>query len=456
MQINNLTHDPSTRIGIVGAGCAGLTAAEELRDLGYKNLTIIDTKNRVGGKTYSIRYGDTTPQSRGIYEGGTVWILPSPLYKKYKKRYGISPNYRLMPPVQVFDLATGRVSSPFLIKSKSSLLSRLRQLKTFFQELGKYTRYDDPGYLNPIYRAMNESSPQWFAKQDLDFIREALIPIANAAQFGHLEENISIAYVIRLLALLNRCSLPKKLLLNMPQLQEGNQDLWNRIGATHNLCLGQTIKRFSRGKKILLETFSNQWEFDHLIWTAPVDEFLRVADASPEESDIFSRVREIKRAVITCRVEGLTPGIFYCVKNTANNPLPPSYPLAIYEVDRGSKIYNFYPFMDETTTVEELKNNVVDLVKRLGGTEVKLLGEPLIWKWFSHFSSQDLENGIYERLEMLQGCDNTYFSNELTAGVSVPYGMEYAADLVQRFFSQKQSSAVKMKTSQELYVMEQT
>ncbi|MEH2151684.1 NAD(P)-binding protein [Nostoc sp.] len=56
MRINRLTYEPSIRIGIVGAGCTGLTAAEELRYLGYKNITIIDAKNRVGGKTYSIRY----------------------------------------------------------------------------------------------------------------------------------------------------------------------------------------------------------------------------------------------------------------------------------------------------------------------------------------------------------------------------------------------------------------
>lgn len=430
----------SDRIGIVGAACAGLTAAEELRDLGYQNITLIDAKNRIGGKTYSIQYADRSSQARGIYEGGTVWVLPSPLYKKYKKRYGISTTQHIMPPVQIFDLATGKISSPFLVQSQYSLLSKVRQVTKFFRELSKYTRYDNPGYINPAYRIMNEPSPQWFAQNDLGFIREALIPIANAAQFGHLEEEVASAYVIRLLALLNRCNLPKKLLLNMPQLQEGNQELWNRIAATHNLCLGQTITRVTRGKTILVETASHHWEFDRLIWTAPVEDFIGVADASPEERDIFSRVRTIKRAVITCKVEGLPSNIFYCVRNILNHPLPASYPLAMYEVDPGSKVYSFYPFMDETTTIEELENNVVDLVKKLGGTGVKLLTQPLIWRWFSHFSPQDLGNGIYERLEVLQGSQNTYFSNELTAGVSVPYGMEYAADLVQRFFSQKPSS----------------
>jgi protoporphyrinogen oxidase len=54
MRINRLTYEPSIRIGIVGAGCTGLTAAEELHDLGYKNITIIDAKNRVGHLMYNV------------------------------------------------------------------------------------------------------------------------------------------------------------------------------------------------------------------------------------------------------------------------------------------------------------------------------------------------------------------------------------------------------------------
>ncbi|AUS99219.1 hypothetical protein CLI64_01755 [Nostoc sp. CENA543] len=445
MEINH-----SVRIGIVGAACAGLTAAEELRDLGYQHITLIDAKNRAGGKTYSIPYAHRTKQTRGIYEGGTVWVLPSPLYKKYKKRYGISASQHIMPPVQVFDLSSGKISSPFLVQSQYSVVSRIKQVVKFFGKLKKYTRYDDPGYINTAYREMSEFSPQWFANNDLGFIREALIPIANAAQFGHIEEDVATAYVIKLLALLNRCDLPKKLLLNMPQLQEGNQELWNRIAANHDVRLGQTITRVTRSQTILVETTSQQWEFDHLIWTAPVEEFLSLADASPEERDIFSQVRTIKRAVITCKVEGLPSNIFYCVRNTSQQPLPASYPLAMYEVDPGSKIYSFYPFMDETTTVEELENSVLDLVKRLGGSQVEFLTKPLIWKWFAHFSPQNLREGIYERLDMLQGCQNTYFANELTAGVSVPYGIEYAADIVQRFFPPQASSIGKMLQKQEL------
>ena len=38
------------RIAIIGAGAAGLTAAEELKDKGYQNITVFERTDRAGGK----------------------------------------------------------------------------------------------------------------------------------------------------------------------------------------------------------------------------------------------------------------------------------------------------------------------------------------------------------------------------------------------------------------------
>ena len=44
------------RVCIVGAGPAGLTAAMYLEKKGYKNITIYEKSERVGGKCYSPEY----------------------------------------------------------------------------------------------------------------------------------------------------------------------------------------------------------------------------------------------------------------------------------------------------------------------------------------------------------------------------------------------------------------
>ena len=86
------------RIGIIGAGCAGLTAAEELRSLGFRAITVVEAMPRVGGKTYSMSYRDAPTQPPVIIEGGTVWFIPGSRYQRYARRYGISQRYQIMPP----------------------------------------------------------------------------------------------------------------------------------------------------------------------------------------------------------------------------------------------------------------------------------------------------------------------------------------------------------------------
>jgi protoporphyrinogen/coproporphyrinogen III oxidase len=60
----------SAEIGIVGAGCAGLSAAETLRDLGYERITILERRGRAGGKSHSFVHHQGTEQV--VVEGGTV------------------------------------------------------------------------------------------------------------------------------------------------------------------------------------------------------------------------------------------------------------------------------------------------------------------------------------------------------------------------------------------------
>ena len=53
MENKNMS-DINERICIVGAGPAGLTAAMYLEKKGYKNITVYEKSDRVGGKCYSL------------------------------------------------------------------------------------------------------------------------------------------------------------------------------------------------------------------------------------------------------------------------------------------------------------------------------------------------------------------------------------------------------------------
>jgi NADPH-dependent 2,4-dienoyl-CoA reductase/sulfur reductase-like enzyme len=97
--------DTQTRIAVLGAGASGLAAAEELRELGYENVTIIEAGAEAGGKTRE-------HEVQGIrYETGTVWCFPGPDYERYCNKYGLTAPDLLsgvLAPVQRVEIRCGR------------------------------------------------------------------------------------------------------------------------------------------------------------------------------------------------------------------------------------------------------------------------------------------------------------------------------------------------------------
>ena len=73
----------NNKIGIVGAGPAGIHMALLLKQKGFKNIEILESSDRIGGKSYTIMH-------RGVpHEMGTCYVAPDydtniiPLIKKY-------------------------------------------------------------------------------------------------------------------------------------------------------------------------------------------------------------------------------------------------------------------------------------------------------------------------------------------------------------------------------------
>jgi monoamine oxidase len=66
-----------TKVVVLGAGVAGLSAAYELRKAGYE-VTVLEARDRVGGRTWTIRNGtklEMTDGSRQIceFDPGLYW-----------------------------------------------------------------------------------------------------------------------------------------------------------------------------------------------------------------------------------------------------------------------------------------------------------------------------------------------------------------------------------------------
>lgn len=81
--------DSRKRIVVIGAGFAGLTAAYELKQLGY-DVTILEAQNRVGGRVLSFNAanGNEFIKGRNIEGGAELIGSNHPIWVGYKERFG--------------------------------------------------------------------------------------------------------------------------------------------------------------------------------------------------------------------------------------------------------------------------------------------------------------------------------------------------------------------------------
>ena len=58
------------RVAVVGAGFAGLAAADELARAGAE-VRVLEARDRVGGRVHSVPFADA------VMERGAEWVLPA-------------------------------------------------------------------------------------------------------------------------------------------------------------------------------------------------------------------------------------------------------------------------------------------------------------------------------------------------------------------------------------------
>lgn len=65
MVVSNTSENPEYKIIIIGAGMAGLSAAQHLADLGHTDILVLEAKNRVGGRIHTLKTNDGFPIEMG-------------------------------------------------------------------------------------------------------------------------------------------------------------------------------------------------------------------------------------------------------------------------------------------------------------------------------------------------------------------------------------------------------
>lgn len=411
----------NARICIIGAGVSGLATAHYLEKIGYKNVTVLEAENRVGGKCCSIEYNGK------VYELGSILFFDH--------------NYHMMDLIEEYNITNfGPILYRGYFDENGKVISQIDN-----EEMGEFRRqfYRLPNILKPyehiwepglvdIPKELCIPFSEWCIKNEIPLVQKAYIPPFTAFGYGFFEE-IAAIYVLKYLDFQILNSFIE--VIHQMTLVDGLQSLWEKVASSlEDVRLNTKVQSIKRNDQITIETNLDTLEFDKLIIACPLDKSLKFLDVSKEESYLFSQIEYNDFYVFAYKLDNI-PEVcgyipinfsldrlghltvwYYRWADVAHNDL-----VTVYAVDKG------------TQTTRQIKEKVEEDLKKLGITN-KGLYTFKKWKHFPHVSCEQLNKGYFNRLNNIQGVNNTYYTGELLSFSIMEECIAYSKALIEKYF----------------------
>ncbi len=410
---------PASRIAIIGAGAAGLTAAELLRQKGYQNVTLFERAERVGGKCSTVEIdGRRHELGAGIIaEDNAVVVRLARQFGVRMERVDFSKR------VQVHS-EDGTVLPKKSIFYKSSFFKEL--LLTYRKLVRTHPNIIEPG-LSQMDPDLCLPFAEWVKKHGLELLAQELEGFFTGYGYGYYKE-VPAVYALKYYSWSTVQSFMKRQIYRFP---DGIQHLWTSVAKQHDLILNTTISNIERGDQVTITTEKGARQFDALIIASPLDEALNYMDAAEQERELFSKILYVDYRTIACAVEGLPNLSGYVPGNYSRQRA--GHPVFWYHRHADSTTYTFYVLGDWKISDQEVTQNTKELVEKMGG-QVKKVHTIAHWKYFPHVSPEVMRGGYFDRLEARQGAQKTYYAGELLNFSTVGLTAAYSEQLINRYF----------------------
>lgn len=428
--------DLNQRIAILGAGAAGLSAAEALKHKGYKHVILFERTDHAGGKCLSIEINKKNYElGAGILTKNN--IIPLRLAKKYEV-----PIERANIGHSIFVNKSGKQipHQSLLLKLKVlwQLIFRYRRI------LNKYKELKLPGFHN-----LNPSVTLPFAQFAKENKMTDLADVFNLflTGFGYCyADHVPTAYVLKYANWKTIVAYLKKQVYIFPN---GIQGLWTRVAKAHDVRFNSVITNITRAEKITIVTDTGIDEFDRLIVTTPLDEMLLMMNTSTQETALFKKIMYLDYQTILCTVNNFVDATGYVPDNFIKERA--GHPVLWYYRQIGEPVYSFYVLTDKDISTGGVFNesrafnqtktfnekNVIDNLKHFVlqmGAEIESVHQFVHWKYFPHIGSEEMNNGFYDKLNDIQGNHHTYYAGEVLNFSCVGFTCEFSEHMVNRYF----------------------
>lgn len=417
-----MRYPPSTRICVVGAGAAGLSAAEALRDLGYRHIVLLEKEPAAGGKCRTLAC-----DGRTFELGAGIVAANDSVIRRLAARAGVA--------LEAVDFGNGESNlydpqtgghCPDVLSAADAPAFLWQLLLRYRRLCRQYARIAEPGLAN-LHPDLCEPFVEFAGKHGIELVARHFERFFTGFGYGYWDE-IPAAYVLKYYSLETLKSYIRRGIYTFP---DGIQQLWKRLAAGHDVRYGTRIRSLTRAAGVSVDVGSEVLDFDVVLLSCPLDEALAFLDASPEERALFAQIRHVDYRTFACRVDGFVGQTGFIPAHF--QPAKKGHPLFWYRRYSDSDVYMFYVIADAGLDDTQVLANIKASASRLGG-HVRELLTAVQWKYFPHVSPQAMRDGYFDRLVALQGCRNSYYIGELLNFSTVGLSAEYADHLVSERF----------------------
>ena len=468
--------DKNDRICIIGGGPAGISAAMYLQKKGYENYVVYERLNKVGGKCFSLQL-DVNGETRSFETGAIMGAITYHAVHEVEEFGGISHddgpnmrrNYRDLDGNEVFPFDPKVDKS---LKKTLGLLKMKNQMKKAVEIMEtKYNGYDCYGHRgvaqgkysglskkldnslqmiegeNPNLKDLALPFNEFCKLNGIEEIMRIWLAPYTSFGYGYFDE-IPAAYVMKYLDTTTAIEFINTRLWTW---KDGTQSIYEAANKKlRNPAILNTevikIERPAEGEegKIKVTVKRNGEEsveeFDKLIVTTPLDYFAKYADARDEEAELFSKIVHEKYVDFVADFgKGKGPTISsYFFENMEPERL--GHAMVYYhrwedlQKDCPCTIYALRNHTgDEDVSYEDTIKYMMEDMERCGLPVKERVFEQESY-YCPHVSPEDYAAGWYDKLDAIQGKQNTFYAGEILGFGDMEDTCAASKEVVERFF----------------------
>ncbi|TWP50624.1 cytochrome P450 [Lentzea tibetensis] len=406
---------------VIGAGPAGLSFARELERAGHRAI-VLEKLPEVGGKCESIDIDD-----RAYDLGGHVCTTQYENVARLAVELGVPTEDTT--PHRVHDIESGSSVPQSTEFFQRATFSRYQELRD-----AEFPLIASAGLAHSA-RALAEPVTSWLSSHGLTSMAASLGTGYTAAGYGYLAGDLPALYFVKYAEMTGLLSARPELLGHPGSftIVGGFKGLWEKVAASLSdvrcgvniTCIARDPDRPRNG--VLVRTEQGDVVADDLVLTVPISELVDVLDATPDELDVAGRVRSMDYYTTVVSASGLPSSAFFLVDNV------PGHAVSFHHRYPESDVYAVYSYGSPELDGDDIIAGFRADVERMGGTMGEVHTQRR-WKFLPYFGSADIRDGVYDRIEHLQGRNHTFHAGSLPAYELVECNVAYSRQLVRQHF----------------------